>query len=78
MSIGGSNVIVQFPSGFGSEPAPLLIKYHPIIGSAQQWKGGSQIAKVALADGAVVAFMDCTSGGMGQAWMECWSLLYRC
>ena len=68
MKIGGRNVIVQFPSGFGSKPAPLLINYHPIMGSAQQWKGGSQIAKVALGDGAVVAFMDGATGGMGQAW----------
>ena len=58
LKIGGRNAIVQFPNGFGSKPAPLLINYHPIMGSAQQWKGGSQIAKVALADDSVVAFMD--------------------
>ena len=68
MKIGGLNVIVQFPSGFGSKPAPLLINYHPIMGSAAQWKGGSQTARAALADGAVVAFMDGATGGMGQAW----------
>ena len=68
LKIGGRNAIVQFPNGFGSKPAPLLINYHPIMGSAQQWKGGSQIAKVALADGAVVAFLDGATGGMGQAW----------
>ena len=68
LNIGGRNVIVQFPSGFGSKPAPLLINYHPIMGSASQWKGGSQTARAALSDGAVVAFMDGAQGPMGQAW----------
>ena len=67
--IGKRSVIVKFPSGFsGSEPAPLLINYHPIMGSAMQWKDGSQTARVALADGAIVAFMDGAQGPMGQAW----------
>ena len=67
--IGKRSVIVKFPSGFsGSQPAPLLINYHPIMGSANQWKDGSQTAKVALADGAIVAFMDGAQGPMGQAW----------
>jgi poly(3-hydroxybutyrate) depolymerase len=68
LNIGGRSVIVQFPNGFGSKPAPLLINYHPIMGSASQWKGGSQTARAALADGAVVAFMDGAQGPMGQAW----------
>jgi len=68
LNINGRKVIVQFPSGFGSKAAPLLINYHPIMGSAQQWSGGSQTAKAALADGAVVAFMDGAQGPMGQAW----------
>ena len=38
------------------------------MGSASQWKSGSQTARAALADGAVVAFMDGASGLMGQAW----------
>jgi len=69
LNIGGRSVIVQFPSGYsGSKPVPLLINYHPIMGSAQQWAGGSQTAKAALADGAIVAFMDGARGPMGQAW----------
>ena len=68
LKIGSRSVIVQFPSNFGSKPAPLLINYHPIMGSASQWKTGSQTARAALADGAVVAFMDGAQGPMGQAW----------
>ena len=68
LNIGGRKVIVKFPSGFGSKPAPLLINYHPIMGSASQWEGGSQTAKAALNDGAIVAFMDGAQGPMGQAW----------
>jgi len=69
LNIGNRKVIVQFPSGFsGDKPTPLLINYHPIMGSAQQWAGGSQTAKAALADGAIVAFMDGAQGPMGQAW----------
>jgi len=68
LNIGGRKVIVKFPSGFGNKPAPLLINYHPIMGSASQWEGGSQTAKAALSDGAIVAFMDGAQGPMGQAW----------
>jgi len=69
LNIGGRKVIVQFPSGFrGDKATPLLINYHPIMGSAQQWQGGSQTAKAALSDGAIVAFMDGAQGPMGQAW----------
>jgi len=68
LNINGRKVIVKFPSGFGSKPAPLLINYHPIMGSASQWEGGSQTARAALNDGAVVAFMDGAQGPMGQAW----------
>jgi len=69
LSIGGRKVIVKFPSGYkGDKPTPLLINYHPIMGSASQWEGGSQTAKAALSDGAIVAFMDGAQGPMGQAW----------
>jgi len=69
LDINGRKVIVKFPSGFsGDKAAPLLINYHPIMGSASQWEGGSQTAKVALSDGAIVAFMDGAQGPMGQAW----------
>jgi len=69
LNIGGRKVIVKFPSGFsGDKAAPLLINYHPIMGSAQQWQSGSQTARAALADGAIVAFMDGAQGPMGQAW----------
>jgi len=69
LDINGRKVIVKFPSGFsGDKAAPLLINYHPIMGSASQWEGGSQTAKVALSDGAIVAFMDGDKGPMGQAW----------
>ena len=69
LTIGGRKAIVQFPSGFtGDKAAPLLINYHPIMGSADQWKGGSQTARAALSDGAIVAFLDGAQGPMGQAW----------
>ncbi|ORX61266.1 alpha/beta-hydrolase [Piromyces finnis] len=68
LTINGRKVIVKFPSNFGSKPAPLLINFHPIMGSASQWESGSQTAKAALNDGAVVAFMDGAQGPMGQAW----------
>ncbi|KAG4085439.1 alpha/beta-hydrolase [Neocallimastix lanati (nom. inval.)] len=69
LSIGGRKVIVKFPNGYrGDKPTPLLINYHPIMGSASQWEGGSQTAKAALNDGAIVAFMDGAQGPMGQAW----------
>jgi len=69
LNIGGRKVIVKFPNGFkGDKPTPLLINYHPIMGSASQWEGGSQTAKAALNDGAIVAFMDGAQGPMGQAW----------
>ncbi|OUM60480.1 carbohydrate esterase family 1 protein [Piromyces sp. E2] len=69
LSINGRKVIVKFPSGYtGNKAVPLLINYHPIGGSAQQWEGGSQTAKAALNDGAIVAFMDGAQGPMGQAW----------
>ena len=66
---GNRKVIVKFPNGYtGDKPTPLLINYHPIMGSASQWEGGSQTAKAALEDGAIVAFMDGAQGPMGQAW----------
>lgn len=66
---GNRKVIVKFPNGYsGDKPTPLLINYHPIMGSASQWEGGSQTAKAALNDGAIVAFMDGAQGPMGQAW----------
>ncbi len=69
MTIDGRKVIVKFPSGYtGSKPVPLLVNYHPIMGSASQWESGSQIAQTALSDGAIVAFMDGAQGPMGQAW----------
>lgn len=69
LSIGGRTVIVKFPNGFtGDKPVPLLMNFHPIMGSASQWEGGSQVARVALADGAIVAFLDGAKGPMGQAW----------
>ncbi|ORX84819.1 alpha/beta-hydrolase [Anaeromyces robustus] len=69
LSIGGRKVIVKFPNGFkGDKPVPLLINYHPIMGSASQWENGSQTARAALNDGAIVAFMDGAQGPMGQAW----------
>jgi len=69
LTINGRKVIVKFPNGFsGDKPAPLLINFHPIMGSASQWEGGSQTAKAALNDGAIVAFMDGAQGPMGQAW----------
>jgi poly(3-hydroxybutyrate) depolymerase len=69
LNIGGRKVIVKFPSGYsGDKNVPLLINYHPIGGSATQWEGGSQTAKAALNDGAIVAFMDGAQGPMGQAW----------
>jgi len=69
LNVGGRKVIVKFPSGYsGDKNVPLLINYHPIGGSATQWEGGSQTAKAALNDGAIVAFMDGAQGPMGQAW----------
>jgi len=69
LNIGGRKVIVKFPNGYkGDKATPLLINYHPIMGSAQQWQNGSQTAKAALNDGAIVAFMDGAQGPMGQAW----------
>jgi len=69
LNINGRKVIVKFPNGFsGDKAAPLLINYHPIMGSASQWESGSQTAKAALSDGAIVAFMDGAQGPMGQAW----------
>jgi len=69
LTINGRKVIVKFPSGYtGNKATPLLINYHPIGGSASQWEGGSQTAKAALSDGAIVAFMDGAQGPMGQAW----------
>jgi len=69
LNINGRKVIVKFPSGFsGNKAVPLLINYHPIGGSASQWEGGSQTARAALSDGAIVAFMDGAQGPMGQAW----------
>eukprot|EP00833_Pecoramyces_ruminatium_P004481 jgi/Orpsp1_1/1178513/evm.model.c7180000065633.1 len=35
---------------------------------SSNWEGGSQTAKAALNDGAIVAFMDGAQGPMGQAW----------
>ena len=69
LTINGRKVIVKFPNGYrGDKPTPLLINYHPIMGSASQWENGSQTAKAALNDGAIVAFMDGAQGPMGQAW----------
>ena len=49
LNIGGRNVIVQFPNGYsGDKATPLLINYHPIMGSAAQWKDGSQTARAVL------------------------------
>lgn len=63
-------VIVKFPAGYdGTKPAPLLVNYHPIGGSATAWAGSSQIAQNALADGAIVIFPDGEqSPNRGQAW----------
>ncbi|OUM64637.1 carbohydrate esterase family 1 protein [Piromyces sp. E2] len=69
LNINGRKVIVKFPSGYtGDKNVPLLINFHPIGGSATQWEGGSQTARAALNDGAIVAFMDGAQGPMGQAW----------
>lgn len=68
--IDNRKVIVKFPSGYtGKEPAPLLVNYHPIGGSADNWANGSQIAQSALAEGAIVVFPDGEqSPNFGKAW----------
>lgn len=70
LNINGRKVIVKFPSGYtGKDPVPLLVNYHPIGGSADNWANGSQIAQSALAEGAIVAFPDGEqSPNMGKAW----------
>lgn len=70
LTIDGRKVIVKFPNGYtGKEPVPLLVNYHPIGGSADSWANGSQIARAALDDGAIVAFPDgARSPNFGQAW----------
>ncbi|OUM70477.1 carbohydrate esterase family 1 protein, partial [Piromyces sp. E2] len=69
LNINGRKVIVKFPNGYkGDKAVPLLINYHPIMGSATQWEGSSNTARAALNDGAIVAFMDGAQGPMGQAW----------
>ena len=70
LTIDGRKVIVKFPNGYtGKDPVPLLVNYHPIGGSADSWANGSQIARAALDDGAIVAFPDgAQSPNFGQAW----------
>ncbi|ORX84818.1 alpha/beta-hydrolase [Anaeromyces robustus] len=69
LNINGRKVLVRFPNGYkGDKPVPLLINYHPISGSAAAWEYGSQTARAALNDGAVVAYMDGAVGPGGQAW----------
>lgn len=68
--VNNRKVIVKFPAGYdGTKPAPLLVNYHPIGGSATAWAGSSQIAQTALADGAIVIYPDGErSPNRGQAW----------
>ncbi|WP_308604968.1 alpha/beta hydrolase-fold protein [uncultured Fibrobacter sp.] len=70
LMIDGRKIVVKFPSGYtGKEPVPLLVNYHPIGGSADNWANSSQIAQSALAEGAIVVFPDGEqSPNFGQAW----------
>lgn len=68
ITVDGRKIDVHFPSGYkGDKPVPLLVYYHPIMGSSDNANGSSTV-KAALADGAIVAAPNGESGGMGQAW----------
>ncbi len=72
ITVDGRKVIVRFPSGYvGDKPVPMLINYHQIFGSADDWTNNSKIGKVALANGAISIYPDgalTPNGEMGQAW----------
>lgn len=68
ITVDGRKIDVHFPNGYkGDKPVPLLVYYHPIMGSSSNADGSSTV-KAALADGAIVAAPNGATGGMGQAW----------
>ena len=61
--------ILHVPSAYtGSTAVPLVLDFHPIGGSASQWRTGSPYPAVIDKEGAISAFPDGLTGPMGQAW----------
>jgi len=63
------NYILHVPSGYkGDSPVPLVLDFHPIGGSASEWRSGSPYPAVIDKEGVISAFPDGLKGPMGQAW----------
>jgi polyhydroxybutyrate depolymerase len=61
--------ILHVPSAYtGSTPVPLVLDFHPIGGSASQWRTSSPYPAVIDKEGVISAFPDGLTGPMGQAW----------
>ncbi len=61
--------ILHVPSAYtGTTAVPLVLDFHPIGGSASQWRSGSPYPAVIDKEGVISAFPDGLTGPMGQAW----------
>ena len=61
--------ILHVPSAYtGTTAVPLVLDFHPIGGSASQWRTGSPYPAVIDKEGVISAFPDGLTGPMGQAW----------
>lgn len=61
ITVDGRKVNIKYPDGYpGNKPVPMLFNFHPIGSNADTWAQQSQIAPVALADGAIAVFPDGT------------------
>ncbi|MCI5600123.1 MAG: feruloyl esterase [Hallerella sp.] len=67
--VDGRKYIVHVPNTYtGSNAVPLLVDYHPIMGSAQGWASSKTYEAATLSDAVIIAYPDGATGGMGQAW----------
>ena len=63
------NYILHVPSAYtGTSAVPLVLDFHPIGGSATEWRTGSPYPAVIDKEGVISAFPDGLTGPMGQAW----------
>jgi polyhydroxybutyrate depolymerase len=61
--------ILHVPSAYtGTTATPLVLDFHPIGGSASEWRTGSPYPAVIDKEGVISAFPDGLTGPMGQAW----------
>lgn len=61
--------ILHVPSGYtGDKAVPLVLDFHPIGGSASEWRSGSPYPAVIDKESVISAFPDGLTGPMGQAW----------